>query len=139
MRKLYLDRKRTPRDDLNFEVVRTYDQFVRYIEMNGLPHLISFGHDLAAEHTEDLLSDENWEKSNDEIELNYDSYKEPSGYHAARFLIDYCFENQLKIPQCTVHTGNSVGGKNIIELINGYLKWHEDEPQTCRRVFWKEK
>ena len=50
---LFLDDLRHPPLHLNrmFDVVRSYDDFVEYIETYGVPELISMDHDLDREHT----------------------------------------------------------------------------------------
>lgn len=61
MKKLYLDDYRYPKlsfdytnnsiyNDKDWDIVTNYDEFVNYIQKNGLPNLISFDHDLAGEH-----------------------------------------------------------------------------------------
>ncbi len=54
MRKsLYLDDVRTPTSTLDgygpWQVVRSYDEFVHWIQTNGIPDMISFDQDLADE------------------------------------------------------------------------------------------
>ena len=72
MKKLFLDDIRVPFDcakymrpddlkymyeDEQWDVVRTYDDFVGYIEHFGVPDLISFDHDLADEHYSPMMYD----------------------------------------------------------------------------------
>ena len=58
MKKLFLDDLRTidmvydPSMENDFDIVRTYEAFVDYIKLNGLPEFISFDNDLGL--------DENW-------------------------------------------------------------------------------
>lgn len=133
-RKLFLDDIRSVREASNYmsctvrhnyhqpgwDVVKSYDEFVSYIERNGLPNLISFDHDLADEHYEDLLSDENFLKGDQKIILKYDAYKEKTGYEAAKWLIDYCLEHNEPLPDFLVHTMNPVGRKNIESLLTNF-------------------
>ena len=48
--KLYLDDIRNPKTD-GWIIVRSYNEFIKWIEVNGIPDEISFDHDLAHEHT----------------------------------------------------------------------------------------
>jgi hypothetical protein len=139
MSRLYLDDIRTPRTELNFDIVRNYEEFVMYILTNGLPNVVSFDHDLSLEHYEDYLSDKNWDKSDEEVQLDYDSYKEKTGYDCAKWLVDYCIDNQLILPTCFVHSENRVGGDNIISYINNYLRFIEGKEGRCARAMWKQK
>jgi hypothetical protein len=50
MKKLYLDDIRTPKTK-GWDIVRSYDEFVKWIEENGLPDKLSFDHDLGEEGT----------------------------------------------------------------------------------------
>lgn len=130
MKKLFLDDIRQVRDacyyvvnpkiywEEDWDIVRNYDEFVQYIEKNGLPDLISFDHDLADEHYEDLFSDPNWSKSNDDIELKYEEYREKTGLDCAKWLVEYCRENKLKLPIFFVHSANPVGRRNIEDYLH---------------------
>jgi hypothetical protein len=95
-------------------VVKNYDEFVSYITKNGMPELISFDHDLADEHygTHDQL---------DEIE--YLLYEEKTGYHCAKWLIDYCMDNNVEPPRYLVHSMNTAGAINIKYLIENYKRF----------------
>jgi hypothetical protein len=134
MKKLFLDDVRQVKDacyyvsnpkvywEEDWDIVRNYNEFVEYIEKNGLPDLISFDHDLADEHYEDLFSDPNWSKSNDDIELKYEEYREKTGLDCAKWLADYCFLNRLPIPEFMVHSANPVGAKNIKSYLENAKK-----------------
>jgi hypothetical protein len=135
MKKLFLDDIRQVRDacyyvinpkiyweEEDWDIVRNYDEFIKYIEENGLPDLISFDHDLADEHYNDLFSDKNWFKDNDNIELVYDEYKEKTGLECAKWLVDFCLDNNKKLPDYIVHSANPIGKKNIESFLNNARK-----------------
>lgn len=130
--RLFLDDKRTPKKQLNFTVVRSYDEFVDYIYNNPLPAIISFDHDLADEHYADYLSDQNFEKDDKDVTLKYDEYKERTGLHAAQFLVNWCINNELQLPKCYVHSQNPVGAENIIAYLNRYLEFIAREHDELR-------
>lgn len=104
--------------DPDWQVVRNYPQFVDWIEKNGLPDLISFDHDLADGHYHQSLQEGsiNYESENFNSDLN------KTGYHAITWLIDYCREKSLPLPECLVHTMNPVGKQNIEAAIESYYK-----------------
>lgn len=138
MHRLFLDDTRKPSSELGFIVVRSYDEFVKHILMYGLPEVISFDHDLADEHYNDYLSDDNWFKPDSEIQLKYTEYKEKTGYQAAKWLLEFCDNSNLEVPQCYVHSSNVTGTTNIISLINSYQVHVEQKQQgTCVRATWK--
>jgi hypothetical protein len=108
-KKLYLDDIRTPKTE-GWEIVRTYDEFVNWIEKNGLPDEVSFDHDLAEIH----YKPSNWTEGF--------KYHEKTGYDAAKWLCQYCWTNGIPIPEWNCHSANPVGRENIINLISSYEK-----------------
>jgi hypothetical protein len=121
---LYLDDVRTPTDTLPgyhpWDVVRNYDEFVAYIEKNGVPDMISFDHDLADEHMQDYYQQVGEKGYQDP---SYDTFKEMTGLNCADWLITYCQQNKVDLKKCCVHSHNPVGAVNIQNLINGYKKF----------------
>ena len=90
---LYLDDLRpTPE---GFDHVYSYEEFVAYLEREGLPDFISFDHDLG----EDL-----------------------SGYDCAKYLVAYCLEHQRSLPDYQVHSQNPVGKENIERLLENFRR-----------------
>ncbi len=136
MKKLFLDDIRIPKDAIglvpsnmnqlywenDWSIVRNYTEFCDYIQSNGLPEFISFDHDLSDEHYNDLFSNENWIKDDNDINLKYDEYKEKTGYECAKWLVDWCLENEKQLPNFIVHSANPVGKKNIESYLNNAKK-----------------
>lgn len=118
MKSLFLDDIR--KEPEGWFVVRNYNQFIEWIKVNGLPDVVSFDHDLADEHYNDYLSDENFGKKDDEIKLNYDKYQEKTGYDCAKWLVQYCLENKLDLPIYYIHTCNGVGRINIQKTLENF-------------------
>lgn len=125
---LFLDDTRNPSDvyeytfrrtyiDDKWIVVRSHDEFIQMIKTFGLPDAISLDHDLGLEH---------YNHQNDEPgKLPYDQYMEKTGYHCAKWLIDYCIDNKLELPKTIlIHTMNIIGAGNIASLFNTYEKVH---------------
>jgi hypothetical protein len=123
---LYLDDFRDPIDsayylginvygNLDWIVVRNYDDFVDYIKKHGIPEIVSFDHDLADEHY-------GTHQNLDEIE--YLLYEEKTGYHCAKWLINYCVDNNLELPtEVLIHSMNPAGSANIKSLFDTYNKY----------------
>ena len=80
-------------------IVRSYSDFISWICENGLPDLISFDHDLGEE-----------DKGH------------PSGMECAKWLVEYCLDNQLKLPSWLVHSANPAGYENIKGLLTSFEK-----------------
>ena len=126
-KKLFLDDVRQVRDacyympnpkvywDGNWDIVRNYVEFVGYIEKNGLPELISFDHDLADIHYEVDFRDWN-DCTADQLGV------EETGLDCAKWLVDYCDKNKLKLPEFLVHSANPVGRTNIRKYLQNAKK-----------------
>lgn len=129
---LFLDDERLPEEAAEYmhphygymyrtnewHVVRNYEQFVEHIANYGLPEFISFDHDLADIHYR--LVDRNipWH-----IYYKTDRNKtEYTGFDCAKWLVDYCMDNKLKIPEYVVHSKNTVGSENISIYLKNAIK-----------------
>ena len=102
MYKLFLDDDkiyRSPADD-SWIRVYSYEEFVSYIQRNGLPEEISFDHDLG----------------------NINGVVQKTGKDCANWLVGYCIDNNLKLPKYKAHTANPVGRQNIIGLLDSFKK-----------------
>jgi hypothetical protein len=117
-KKLYLDDIRTPKTE-GWDIVRSYEDFVNYIEQNGVPEEVSFDHDLSREHTKYYF--ENGGHDNPPDPLNVE-FKEKTGYDAAKWLCGYCWTNGIPLPKWNVHSANPVGSDNIKFLLNNFEK-----------------
>lgn len=96
MRKLFLDDCRKA-PDYTWDVVRNYDQFVAYIQLHGVPDIISFDHDLGQEES-----------------------VEKTGYDCAKWLVE---RGLLPSKGYYVHSMNPVGKDNIdFVMQGGYLR-----------------
>jgi hypothetical protein len=76
-------------------IPRNYDEFIAYIKAKGLPKCISFDYDLGPEGTK-------------------------TGYDCAVWLIDYCNEHGLELPQTLCHSLNPDGKELIQNLFKYY-------------------
>ncbi|MFY7816382.1 MAG: cyclic-phosphate processing receiver domain-containing protein [Chryseobacterium taeanense] len=115
---IFLDDIRVPSDVTwvklprkNYLIVRSYDLFVKTIKHKGLPEFITFDHDLSDQHYGHGLN-------NDEIK--YDQYTEKTGYDCAKWLVSYCIDNNLDLPDYMAHSLNPVGSKNIVTYLERY-------------------
>lgn len=122
--KLYLDDFRHPSDSFQYTghvlykeewlIVRNYDDFCEAIKNLGMPEFISFDHDLADEHYHpDMYDKEKYSKL---------VFKEKTGYDCAKFLVDFCIENQKELPNFLVHSMNPAGRENILGLLTNFNK-----------------
>lgn len=104
-KKLFLDDIRTidmvydASLEIEFDIVRTYDDFVDYIKTNGLPDYISFDNDLGLDGSGEIA---------------------PDGYAAAKWLV---YESGLDLRELRfyVHSANPVAAKQIEGLLTNYI------------------
>ena len=106
----------------NINWVLNYKQFVKWIELFGLPDAISFDHDLADEHYTPEYFWNNYDESKKFQEWRGQNYQEKTGMDCAKWLVDYCMDNKNKLPKIFVHSANPVGADNIKGLLDNYLK-----------------
>jgi hypothetical protein len=103
-----------------WEIVRNYEEFRSFIELNGLPKFISFDHDLADTHytPEHLWTD--YEKSKEWQDRQVHSEK--TGYECAVWLVNYCRKNRVKLPRYYCHSMNPVGKDKIIKALEDFAR-----------------
>ena len=112
MKRLFLDDIRNPIDCLiymdnpvyheEWDIVRNYDDFVKYITENGIPDEISFDHDLG----DDTVG---------------------TGYDVARYIEERCFNFGCECPVWNVHSANPVGRKNIEAAMMAAEKYSKEK------------
>lgn len=124
MKDLFLDDFRTPLDAFNYTkdpeyledkwlIVRSYNEFILAVldywkEYGKLFELASYDHDLA------------------DIHINKSTYKEKTGYDCAKFLVDFCLDNNVPLPKYKIHSQNTVGAENILKLLQNFEKFQKE-------------
>lgn len=100
--KLFLDDLRTPNDD-SYLLATDVEEAKQLIAHYGMPHYISFDHDLGEDANGSPLE---------------------SGYDFAKWLVSMELDGLLKFPEdfaFSVHSMNPVGAKNIHSYMKNYL------------------
>lgn len=72
---------------------KSYKSFIQYIIEFGLPDAICFDHDLGTSET---------------------------GYDCAKWLVEYCIDNDKALPLFNIQSANPVGAENIRMLLNNF-------------------
>lgn len=106
-----------PKNDYT-EIVwlKSYRQFTEWISEHGLPYCICFDHDLGHEYY--------WEETHPPKEdgtpadahlIKYDEWQgeEKTGYHCAKWLVEYIMDNGGKLPFWSIQSSNTQGRDNI--------------------------
>ena len=98
---------------LEWIVVQSHDEFVKLVTKNLLegkwPKTIAFDHDLHDEHYDMDFSDMNYLKTN-----------MPTGYHTAKWLVEFCKSNSLDLPAFKVHSQSPSGRRNITKVLEDF-------------------
>lgn len=125
---LYLDDVRTPIITLEgympFSVVRNYQEFVDYFDVNEVPDFITFDHDLSIEHMKDYFKNQH----NGVNTIEYDTFKEKTGLDCVKWLCDYLFEKHeetgqpIVFPVIRIHSANPVGSDNMYNYFSNFSK-----------------
>ena len=110
MKLVFIDDERFPSHFTKFEkfnvyyeqwnIVRSYDEFINFVKSFGIPHFISFDHDLGK--------------------------NEKTGLDIAKWIIEVDLDKIYQIPKdfsFTVHSQNPIGKKNIEHLLTQYLSF----------------
>lgn len=105
-------------------VVKNYEEFITYTleyfkNNKQLPEMFSFDHDLSPEMYENVPLSEN-EK------IDYGKFKEKSGMECAKWLVDFCIDNNVKLTKYKVHSMNPAGKKNIESLLQNFEKFQKE-------------
>jgi len=103
-----------------FEVhwAKTYGDFMGWILQNGLPDGICFDHD---------LGDVPVIKAQAEVEdwFSLEEGREYTGYDCAKWLVDYCIDHDLPLPEWNIQSANPIGAENIRALLNNFQKTYK--------------
>jgi hypothetical protein len=121
---LFLDDERMPKDVTWIElplvawvIVRNYNDFVRVIEQNGVPQIVSFDHDIGIEHYQEYNRAHNSDKK-----IRYETFTEKTGFDCAKWLANYCVDKNLPVPVYYLHTMNGIGALNIQSILESARK-----------------
>lgn len=107
----------------NWDIVRSFDEFTKYITKNGAPIVVSFDHDLADVHYA-LHNDypDPIDRQTEWVKYHKDETHEKTGYDCLKWLIDYCHDNMFTFPKIYIHTMNTVGRNNMAYFYNSAVR-----------------
>ena len=97
--------------------VKTVERFASYINTYGLPDAICFDHDLGEDEAkENVTNGMNKKAARAKKKLA------KSGMDAAKWLIDFCIDNDKDLPLWNIQSANPVGKENINGILTSYKK-----------------
>lgn len=100
--------------------VKNYEEFVNFIKFKGLPDIIFFDHDLGEDIARDLVK-----KGVNKRYARMMKKESMSGYDAAKWLVNYCLDHKIPLPEWRIQSANPVGANNINKLFKNYLKHNQ--------------
>jgi len=92
--------------------VKNYNEFVEWIEQNGLPTAICFDHDLEP----DIINGDPMKPWECTIEYA------KTGFDCTKWLVDYCMDNNRSLPKYNIQSANPIGADNINGLLTNFNK-----------------
>jgi len=131
---VFLDDSRTPPIHLSkvFDIVRSHDELVEWVNIHGIPHLISFDYDLHSEHVSFFFERGGFKNPPDpsnEIFVN------PTGYDSAKWFAERCKEKGVYPKYVIVHSNNLKGGDLIYDFFMK-LAYEEKIEIACKKTRW---
>ena len=104
-----------------FEViwVKSYNEFIEYIIKNGLPKAILFDHDLGLENHIHRINNGMSKRESKKLKP-----LEKTGFDCAKWLVEYCMDNNKPLPLYNIQSANPVGKANIDGLLKSFIKNH---------------
>ena len=90
-------------NDFDITWIKSYKEFVDFVDKNGLPSNVSLDHDLG------------------DVE---DPNNEKTGYDCAKYIVDYCMDNDRDIPNYRIQSDNGPGRENIDKYLQNYHKFY---------------
>lgn len=104
--------------------VTSYTEFVDWIMINGLPDGICFDHDLGMEHIKWYFNNGG---NNNPPDPSLADFTMKTGFDCAKWLVNYCMENDLDLPPYGIQSANPVGRENIDKYLKNFIKHRLDE------------
>lgn len=109
-------------EESKWDIVRSYEEFVGYIQKNGIPDVVSFDNDLWDVAKELAVNPTSEELTKQFQMVGWQEFKIKTGAHCAEYLVKACKARNVGIPKYYIHTANSAARPIIKEILeNGKL------------------
>jgi hypothetical protein len=131
---LFLDDGRNPPKHLSgaFDTVRDFDGFRDWVEVNGIPYLVSLDHDLHLEHIEYFFGNGGFTCPPDPGSA---MFCHPTGYECSKWLLERCETEGVYPKFVIVHSANPKGSDRILNLFTAYAESNKID-MTCLKKRW---
>jgi hypothetical protein len=106
--------------DFKITWVKNADDFVKYITENGIPEFVCFDHDLGRD-----VVDEKVANGMSRRQAQIQRRETVDGYDCAKWLVDYCVDNDEALPTYLIQSANPVGVVNINTYLQNFLKFQK--------------
>ncbi len=100
---------------VEWTVVRSFKEFTDVLKKKGIPNYVAYDHDLCDQHYQPV-------KVLNQRNIDYNKYKEKTGYECCKYLVNECMKRGIKHPEFAVHSMNPVGARNIMDYVEQYNK-----------------
>lgn len=102
-----------------WDIVRSYDEFTKWIDENGIPDVVSFDNDLF-----DVADDS---VTNEELMVQFtmegwENFSIKTGAHCAQYLVEACKSQGKPIPKYFVHTANNAARPIIKQILEDAIQ-----------------
>ena len=97
--------------------VKSYQEFVDWITEHSLPDAICFDHDLGMVIAMAVRAEGASKRESRKLKGS-----EKTGYDCAKWLVEYCMDNDVPLPLWSIQSANPVGKENIKGLLLSFSK-----------------
>lgn len=118
---LFLDDYRNPKDvtwvalpDVEWIIVKSYQEFVNIIDERGIPKLVSYDCDLVDEHYKFFFS------LKEDYVLKYRDFEVKCGIECLEYLLSQCDIEGVKHPEAIIHTKNHYAEEYMRGMIKNF-------------------
>src|SRR6056300_262203 len=102
--------------------VKNYDDFTDWIVNNGLPDVVCFDHDLGQDIAIERYTTGGMSKTQAKKLKKLETM---SGFDATKWMVNYCMDNDLRLPNWYIQSANPVGAENIKSYLQSFVKSYQ--------------
>jgi hypothetical protein len=108
--------------DYDITWVKNYDDFTDWIVNNGLPDVVCFDHDLGQDIAIERYTTGGMTKTQAKKLKKLETM---SGFDATKWMVNYCMDNDLRLPDWYIQSANPVGAENIKSYLQSFVKSYQ--------------